>query len=445
MNSSCDLIGNGASQGAAVYLTGSRATLEDHDITDNVAVSGGSVVGIVESSVAVRRVNFRSADDLSGETCVLAVKIDSQSTLAAEECAFDGRFGDTVFHNANPAAGSLVLDSCDFSESSAPMAALSPHSDAEIRNAVVSDLTVANAETVNGSLVLVDRALGCGDPGACGAGECVDSALGVLCECLENGECLSGGGSLALSVGTPPATVTYSPDLVTFDLLVSAAADGAALIIWNLTSQADELDLQALPSSGILPPGENATVTVVGESSQQDVGGILVSRFVATSVGGGGGGSGTSSDSPTTSVEVEVESVFYLCQAFEYAMPAGDADAGDAAVTCEQCGTVPLGAEGLDCQLPGATLASMPVRPGFWRSGRDSLEFHSCLHYEACPGATQVSSSDDYCAEGYEGPCELRVLRSDVVRFTSFVASRVRHPCRAVGLSRLCSVAVAFA
>ena len=41
MNSSCNLIGNQSPQGAALYLTGvESATLEDHTVTNNLALSG---------------------------------------------------------------------------------------------------------------------------------------------------------------------------------------------------------------------------------------------------------------------------------------------------------------------------------------------------------------------------------------------------------------------
>lgn len=73
-------------------------------------------------------------------------------------------------------------------------------------------------------------------------------------------------------------------------------------------------------------------------------------------------------------MDVEVYSAFYLCQAFEYAMPVDDEDA---VFSCEQCANID-GAEGLDCELPGATLASLPVREGFWRSSRESLIIHQC-------------------------------------------------------------------
>ncbi|CAN0548963.1 unnamed protein product, partial [Ectocarpus sp. 12 AP-2014] len=46
----------------------------------------------------------------------------------------------------------------------------------------------------------------------------------------------------------------------------------------------------------------------------------------------------------------------------------------------------------------------MPVREGYWRSSQESLVVHGCLHSDACAGATQISSSDDYCKDCYEGP-----------------------------------------
>ncbi|CAN0566941.1 unnamed protein product, partial [Laminaria digitata] len=54
----------------------------------------------------------------------------------------------------------------------------------------------------------------------------------------------------------------------------------------------------------------------------------------------------------------------------------------------------------------GATKALLPIQRGYWRSSRESLVVHECLQSEACLGATEVSSSDDYCADGYRGPCE---------------------------------------
>ena len=402
VNSSCDLVSNEAPQGAAIYLTNvNNASFDDHHVTDNLA-SGGSVVYVAASTVVARNVAFESSVGLQDYSFNRAVQLDGNTTFDAEKCVFDGWLGDAVVLNVNPANGSLVLDSCDFSGSSAVMAVVSPNSAAEIRNAVVSSLTFENAvpDTIGNPLALVDRALDCNDSNACGAGACVDSTLGVLCECLEDGECLHDGGGLSLSLSTRPPAETFllSSDPVSFELTVSSNSVGTTHAIWKLEFEADHLHLEVVPSSGVLPPGGTVSVSVAATSMNQDIGGNLTSSFVLMTVGDASSGS-------TVVDRIEVSSAFYLCEAYEYAIPAGDDDSADE-LTCVQCATI-SGEEGVDCESPGATKALLPIRPGFWRSSQESLEVYECLHSDACKGATEVSGSDDYCENGYKGPCEL--------------------------------------
>ena len=405
VNSSCNLISNEAPQGAAIYLTNVKsATFEEHHVTDNLA-SGGSVVYVAASTVVAREVRFESKVGLQDYSFNRAVQLDGNTTLDAEKCVFDGWLGDAVVLNLNPTDGSLVLDSCDFSGSSAVLAVVSPNSEAEIRNAVVSDVTFTNAVagTVENPLTLVDRALNCEDANACGSGRCVNSTLGVLCECLQSGECLHDGGGLSLTLRQRPADQTFSPEPVLFQLMVSAASDGTTHAIWSLHFKADDLDLDVVPSSGVLPPGGSVIVSVTGTSMKQDVGGNLTSNFSLMSVGDAGSGS-TAVDS------MSVTSAFYLCQAYEYAKPREDNASG---FTCEQCATI-NGQEGLDCKQPGATKALLPVQEGFWRSSQESLVVYECLNLKACAGGTGVSSSDEYCADGYKGPCECQREPTDI-------------------------------
>lgn len=102
--------------------------------------------------------------------------------------------------------------------------------------------------------------------------------------------------------------MTYSPNPVFFELIVAAAGEGTTPAVWNLsTTEGDIMDLQAFPSNGVLPPGENMSVTIHATPSQQDLGGNLTSRFVVTSIGG------------DSSKSMEVHFAFYLCGAFEFA------------------------------------------------------------------------------------------------------------------------------
>lgn len=395
VNSSCDLIANQALQGSAIYLTSVKSvTLHNLTLTTYLALGGGMLY-MTESSVVANGVSFLSGGVLQEDSPSRAIQSDGNSALSATGCVFGGWLSDTVVYHRSSAVGSLSLDSCDFRSSSTIMAAFSLNSDASIRNAVVGDNTFANTGRLNNSLPLVNRATDCNSTNICGPGRCVDSTLGVLCECLHADNCLNDGGGLSLVMETPPASATYSPDRVSFELVVSSAIDGTTYAIWDLAFEAEYLDLDVAPSSGVLPPGGSITVVVTGTAVTQGVSGNLTSIFSLTSVG-------SASSKSTAGVTLEVYSPFYLCSAFKYANPLAVEDGGFSCVSCISI----RGGTGVDCTSPGATLTTLPLRQGYWRSGRESLVVHKCGHSVACAGATEVLSADDYCADGYQGPCE---------------------------------------
>ena len=397
VNSSCDLIENDSPQGAAIYLTNVlSATFEDHNVTRNLA-SGGSVVYLAVSSVVARYIRFDSSE-IQDHTFNRAIQMDERTKLDAHRCVFNGWLGDAVVFNANPESGSLILEGCDFNRSSASLAVISPNSDAVIRNAAVSDFTFNNAlGTTDSPLALVDRALNCRDPDACETQGCVDSSLGVLCPCLKGGKCLDDGGELSLTIETPPDVETFRPDPVSYELRVSSSGSGTTDAIWQLDFAANDLVLEVFPSSGVLPPGGSVLVQVSGIPSGRDVGGNLTSKFILSSVI-------SATFVPTAVDSITVVATLYMCKAFEYARPLYNDDDDDG-VSCEQCANI-ASEVGVNCTYPGATEGMLPIQAGYWRSSRASREVLACLHSKACVGATNISSADDYCADGYKGPCE---------------------------------------
>ncbi|CAM9899894.1 unnamed protein product, partial [Laminaria digitata] len=72
-------------------------------------------------------------------------------------------------------------------------------------------------------------------------------------------------------------------------------------------------------------------------------------------------------------------------------------------ILCVQCATINMD-KGVDCDHPGATLASLPIRPGYWRSSAESRVVQQCLHSDACSGSRKIANANDYCADGYSGP-----------------------------------------
>lgn len=397
VNNSCDFIDNESPQGAALYIASAESVaLEDHDIADKVAYSRG-VVYVASSFVSASRVTFKSSATFEEGSPNRAVQSERKSTLMFKECVFDGWLGDTVINHENPKPESLALESCDFGRSSPIMAVSSLTSDAKIRNAIVGDLTFANAGRLNYSKPLVDQALNCNSPNICGPGKCVDSTLGVLCECLDADTCLSDFGELSVDVKTHPASETYSPDPVSFELLVSLKGDGTEYAIWNLMFEAEDIKLDVVPSSGILPAGGNVTVVVTGTVATQDMGGNLTSNFILTSAGR------NNSSSNAAMRTLAVNSTYYLCLAHQFAEP-GNAD--NKSFVCKSCFEIGDEGEGVNCDNAGVTLVSLPIREGYWRSSNMSQAVHKCGHSGACIAATDILSSDGYCANGYRGPCE---------------------------------------
>ena len=104
--------------------------------------------------------------------------------------------------------------------------------------------------------------------------------------------------------------------------------------------------------------------------------------FSLASVGSAGMGS-------TDGVKLSVFATFYLCQAYEYALPL-DVDHDDN-TSREQCATIE-GEEGVDCDNPGATLALLSIRPGYCQLNTQSPVVFECLQSKACKGATTMSS-----------------------------------------------------
>lgn len=397
VNNSYSLIGNRSPQGAALYIASvTSATFKDHDIADNVAY-GGSVVYMTSSPVVASGVTFTSGVDLQEDSSNRAIHSNRTSALTFKECMFDGWLGDTIVCHENPNYDSLSLDSCDFRQSSPIMVVSSLTSDAKIRNAVISDYTFANTCRPNYSLPLVDQALDCSNPTICGPGECVNSTLGVLCECLGADRCLHDGGELSFGVKTPPASEIHSPEAVYFELVVSSAGDGIADVIWNIAFEAKDMNLNVAPSNGTLLPGGNVTVVVTGTVSAPQVGENLTRNFNLTSVGS------TNSNSNAAMKTLAVKSTFYLCLAHDFATPLVT---DPKRFECKLCFDIGDEGGGVNCDNPGATLVSLPIRPGYWRSGVKSLAVHKCGLSGACIGATYVLRADGYCAKGYRGPCE---------------------------------------
>lgn len=73
---------------------------------------------------------------------------------------------------------------------------------------------------------------------------------------------------------------------------------------------------------------------------------------------------------------------------------------------CVRCGDVTSLSEALQCEEKGILLSTLPLAEGFWRSSDNTTIIRECLYQSACKGGSEISESNDYCAKGYQGPCE---------------------------------------
>jgi len=67
---------------------------------------------------------------------------------------------------------------------------------------------------------------------------------------------------------------------------------------------------------------------------------------------------------------------------------------------------------GFDCAGFGATLETVPLTAGYWRSSRWSDEVYECTYGKtACRGRTLTGNASSYCNEGWTGPlcAEVRI------------------------------------
>lgn len=52
-----------------------------------------------------------------------------------------------------------------------------------------------------------------------------------------------------------------------------------------------------------------------------------------------------------------------------------------------------------------ATIETLLIEPGYWRTSNESSRILPCYNKEACVGG--LTDSVEFCQEGYTGPCEV--------------------------------------
>ncbi|CBJ33868.1 probable extracellular nuclease (ISS) [Ectocarpus siliculosus] len=399
--------------------------------------------------------------DTGGSSDLSAVQADEDSSYKAEETSFVGFAGDAVVFSE----GTLYLDDCNFSGSSASVLVYSEgNSSTVVRNAVLGDYnyfdvaeaaSTANVIPTAHSLINVnvtcDGWMPFSSTPPCSEGSpCIDGDLGVYCQCYTRESSIAKGspsetcvtgdpGLLSLTVLSEPADAVF-PTMLDGELLLtlnddetvttssSAGGSGVALsagagteggVIWNvsallLSSEEGLMEWTVFPSTGLLLPGRSITLHVVTLPSEDFNGEATVSFQAdgmsppASLVAKAAAAVVVQTTSLADDGEGEIAAAsfdvsFVHCESGTYWNNSCDPE-GDSVSCCELCTDVGGDEDGVNCEIDGATTRTLPVQPGYWRASLDSDYIRQCFNEDACQGGRIVASEQEYCNAGYEGP-----------------------------------------
>ncbi|CAN0138387.1 unnamed protein product, partial [Pylaiella littoralis] len=244
----CDLVENSAILGPAIYASNDAYVfLRGMKLSGNTA-NRGSVVFLVSSNCMTDQVIF---EDPLGAIGLSAVEVDGNSSYMAEDTSFVGFAGEVLLSE-----GTLHLDNCDFSGSPASvLVSVGDSATTVVRNAVLGDTNYADiakaasraselprANSFANVNLTCDGVLPPSSSPLCSEGSsCLDGDLGVYCHCYKRestGEdrCMSGGPELLTLTATSTPKVTFFPDMLEGDLLLSLASVSSTTVTTTTTS-----------------------------------------------------------------------------------------------------------------------------------------------------------------------------------------------------------------
>lgn len=242
---------NSAASGGAMYISSSELNLTDVRLNGDHTSYGG-VVFLAGANTRAVNTSIVAPSHLAGD---FALHVDAGSTLSAFACRFENWKGDSP---CVVSEGSVVMDSCDFSQSGAG-ALVRASQLAVVRNGVLGDVNYAYVG-YNSSALLGVGTYTCdtlpADKACMVEDECVDAenGMGVLCPTFLAGATgqeisIAGTGfssssssstaSARVELGASAATVeegfeedddgaVYYPDLVVRELVITHPSAGDA-------------------------------------------------------------------------------------------------------------------------------------------------------------------------------------------------------------------------
>jgi hypothetical protein len=343
--------GNRGEYGAAIGTLGA-VTLTHCSLQNNSATGNGAVAISPGGSATVDSCSFERNTAVDSAGCISAdyrtVVSISSSSFTANSAARGG---------AITSAGCLNLNGCSFTDNTAS--------------------TGGALALLRGSALIADNCSLSGNRASVSGGAVFsDGLLLVRNSNFTSNAALSGpGGAIAAQA---QATVTATG----CSFVANSAEQAGAAVFIDAAAAAVAAPQLAGSSFGL----NTATCCYAA--------GHRSTAVVSNSSGSSSSSSSSSSGSSSSS---------YVCTDVDSGAGSGCCRAGEYSngAACVRCST-----ESLQCTRTGVVAATLPLAAGYWRADLQSLAVRRCYRQEACKGGVAVHSSDDYCAEGYRGPCE---------------------------------------
>jgi hypothetical protein len=417
----CTYIGNQAAYGGAVanlafYAPKNAMTITDSTFYSNFAADAGGVLwGFVGSTTAIKNSTFSSNGANAGGA------ISANGILTVTDCSFDRHTAVTVGGVIQGAAGSYVTVSnstfthgtatsgaaiysvnklsvahCTFDNHTATVAGGAIYSaigsNTTIKNSTFTSGTAASGAAVYSQAVMtIDSCAFTTNTANTAGGSvyCDACALTTSSSTFSNNNCTNGDGGAMYIKGV--ATISNSNFTAN-----DAIAHGGAIVVSNSTdTQTLQLsNIQFLQNTAgragaaIFNNGAYIDTSIEVDSStsfQQNTAVCCYAQGIGSAVT-----SSSIDNSTCQDIDSGGERGAECCVNGQYTD-------GQHCITCS---------DRFNCEALGTTTATLPLRPGYWRVDLQTQSVLECWESSACSGGNAISSVQEYCADGYTGPCK---------------------------------------
>eukprot|EP00953_Heterococcus_sp_UTEX-ZZ885_P015700 8841-Heterococcus_DN1.PRE.1 len=419
----CSFISNSASSsGGAVAVVGGTLTVTDCRFTGNRAFFAGAIMSYLSTFTTITAVAVISNSTFIGNRANAGAALYTKSNVTVTDCIFDRQaavtvgaaiegsdgsdvtVSNTTFTYGTATSGAAIYSvnklsvaNCTFDNHKATVAG------GAIYSAIGSNTTIRSSTFTSGnaasgaavysqSVMTIDSCAFTTDTANTAGGSvyCDACALATNSSTFSNNKCTNGDGGAVYIKGT--ATISDSNFTAN-----DAIAHGGAIVVSNSTvTSTQKLQLSNVEflkntagraGAAIFSNGVYLNTSLEVDTSTSFQQNTAVSCYAA----------GISSAVTTSSFDNST------CQDIDSGGERGAECCVNGQYTDgQQCITC---SDKFNCEALDTATASPSLKPGYWRVNLQTQSVLECWESSACSGGNAISSVQEYCADGYTGPC----------------------------------------